>query len=176
MRRAAGGHRLGDVEAAFGRQAEPAAGVEVIEERVGGGFRRLVDVEADIETGMRIAALAGAEGEVVMQRVDAGFEHVRVLQQVPLGGEEGVGIAAFVGAPVPVMMQRLDIGGADVRIGAAIVVAVEIARLGILRGGFGLRCQSRLRNERLVWTYPTRPIRLILNVFKTKMLRIAPSF
>jgi hypothetical protein len=50
-----------------------------------------------------------------------------------------------------IVMQRLDIGGADVGIGPAIVLRVEVARLGILRGGFGLRCQDRLRNNLLIF-------------------------
>jgi hypothetical protein len=83
-----------------------------------------------------------------MERVDAGVQHVRVLEQVPFGGEEGVGVAPFVSAPVTVVMQRLDRRGADIRIGPAVVVFVEVARLGILRGGFGLRCQGRLQGER----------------------------
>ena len=83
-----------------------------------------------------------------MQRVHPGFQNVRVLQQVPLGGEEGVGVAAFERAPVAIVMQRVDIGGADVRVGAAVVFRIEVARFGILRGGFGLKGQVRLRRDR----------------------------
>jgi hypothetical protein len=81
-----------------------------------------------------------------VQRVHAG---VQILQQVPFGREEGVGVAAFEGAPVTVVMQRVDIRGADIRIGAAVVVRVEVARLRILRGGFRLRYQGRLRGNRI---------------------------
>jgi hypothetical protein len=45
-------------------------------------------------------------------------------------------------------MQRIDIGAADIRIGVAVVLRVEVAGLRLLRGGFGLQCQGRLRGKR----------------------------
>jgi hypothetical protein len=90
----------------------------------------------------------------VVERVHAGVQHVRILQQVPFGGEEGVGVATFERAPVAVVMQRVDIRGADIRIGAAVVVRVEVACLRILRGGFGLRYQGRLRGNRMNCNLP----------------------
>jgi hypothetical protein len=149
MRRAAGGHGLGDVEPPFGRQAEEAPGAEMVEQRIGGGFGNLIDVEAGIEAGMRVAALARAEGGVVVERVDPGFQHVRVLDEVPLRREEGVRVAAFMHAPMTIVVQRVDIGGTHIGIGAAVVVRIEVARLGVLRGGVGLRCQLCLRGHRM---------------------------
>jgi uncharacterized protein YwlG (UPF0340 family) len=101
---------------------------------------------------MRVAALARAEGRVVVERDEAGFQHVRVLDEVPVRQEEGVGVAAFKRAPMPVVMQGIDIGGADIGIGPAIVVRVEVARLGVRPGRFALRCQGCLRGDRVGWS------------------------
>jgi hypothetical protein len=82
-----------------------------------------------------------------MERFEPGIQHIRVLEQIPFGREKGVGIAAFKGAPMAVVVQRIDIGGADIGVGFAVIVRVEIARLGVLWGGFGLGCQGRLQRQ-----------------------------
>ncbi len=127
MQGAAGGHGVAKPELPFRRQAEGAAGAQVVEQRLFRRFGHLVGVEADVEMRMGIAPFSRAEGGIVVQRIDARLQHVGVLEQIVGDRKKRIRIAPFEGPPIAIVVQRVNPGAANIRIGLEVERGVEIA-------------------------------------------------
>jgi hypothetical protein len=139
---------------------QPAAGntkQQVVEQRIGRGFRMLVHVIRGVEARMRIAQFGSAHLQVVQQRVLRGIRHVRVVRQIPGAVEEPVRIAALGGAIVHKMMQRIGTGGTDIGIARQVPVGIEKSGQRVAKIGDGGRfwCFGRRRHA---GRFPVQPV------------------